>query len=129
MALAAHHLPPRLARLVREPGPLPLDPAQLADHRQPDGVIRDGQRRGHPHAAVRRIDAEVQVLDGLADDLHRQAADGDLAALSIHSGSSPGSGLVEPRLERFARRPSRRRPALPHDIGGAGRWRRRLAAS
>jgi hypothetical protein len=31
----------------------------------------------------------VQILDGLPDNLNRQAFNGNLALLSIHAGSSP----------------------------------------
>ncbi len=87
MGLAADQLPPRLARLVRESGALTFDPAELPHHGKADGMIRDGQRRGHTDATVRRVHAKVQVLDGFADDLNRQTADHDLAAFSIHAGS------------------------------------------
>ena len=80
VALAADHLPLGLARLGFKLRLLSLDPAQLADHRQPHCVIADRQGCRHPHPAVGWIDAEVQVLDGLADDLNRQAADRDLRA-------------------------------------------------
>jgi len=50
VALAAHHLALGLPRLVFESRPLPLDPAEFADHRQAHGLIGYGQRRG-PSAA------------------------------------------------------------------------------
>ena len=87
VSLAADQLPSRLARLVRESGALPFDPAKLPHHGKAGGMIRDGQGRGHADAAVRRVNAEVQVLDRRADDLNRQTADDDLSAFSIHFGS------------------------------------------
>jgi len=88
VTFAADHLALGLARLGLEPGPLALDPAELPDDRQPYGIIGHRQRRRHPHAAVRRVDAEVQVLNGLPDDGNFQAADGDLAVLSISAVSA-----------------------------------------
>ena len=73
VALAANYLPLGLPRLGFEFRPLAVDPAELADHRKPDGVIAHPQRRRHAHAAVRRVDAEMQVLDALPDDLDRQS--------------------------------------------------------
>ena len=95
VALAADHLAFGLARLGLEPArwrliqpSLPIT-ASRTRHRSPQG-------RGHPHPAVRRIDAEVQVLDVLADDLDGQPADVDLVLLSTHSGSSPAPGPGRP---------------------------------
>jgi hypothetical protein len=87
VGFAAHHVSSRLTRLLCESGALTFDPAKLPRNGNADGVIRDGQWRGHAHTTVRRVHTEVQVLDGLADDLNGQAADHDLAALSIHAGS------------------------------------------
>lgn len=42
---------------------------------EPHGFIVHRQRRRHAPAPVRRVDAEVQVLDALAGDLDAQAAD------------------------------------------------------
>jgi hypothetical protein len=89
VALAAHHLPRRLARLRSKPACCLLDPAQLADHRHPHRGVRDGHRRRDAHAAVGRVDPEVEVLDRLAHDRHVQAADGHAGGVSSHSGSSP----------------------------------------
>jgi hypothetical protein len=78
MALAAHHLALGLPGLVIESRPLALNPTEFADHRQPHGLIGHGQRRGHPHPPVRRIDPQVQVFDGLPDHVHRNPANADL---------------------------------------------------
>jgi hypothetical protein len=86
VAFAADHLARRLPFLARERGPLALDPAQAADDRQTHRLVAHGQRSGHADPAVRRIDPEVQVLDPLALDLHRDAADDDLAGLNTHAG-------------------------------------------
>jgi hypothetical protein len=87
MALAADHLALRLPGLRLKPGPLPLNPRKLAHHRQTHGVVGHGQRSGHSHATRRRINPEVQVLNGLANDVNIYAAHGDHLWLSIHSGS------------------------------------------
>ena len=72
VALAADHLAFGLAGLCGEARPLALDPAELADDRQTDRIVGHRERHGHAHAAVRRVDAQMQVLDGLADDVHRR---------------------------------------------------------
>ena len=50
----------------------------------------------HPHPAVGRINAEVQVLDGLADDRDPHAPDRNLARLNTHSGSLPIRAACRP---------------------------------
>ena len=71
MALAADHLTFGLSCLAFKSRPLALDPAELADHREPNGVVIHRQRSGHAHPSVRGINAQVKVLDRLADDVDR----------------------------------------------------------
>jgi hypothetical protein len=97
MALAAYHLALGLPGLLFESRPLPLDPPEFADHRQPHGLIAHGQRRGHAHAAARGIDSQVQVFDGLSDHVHRKPANADLPPLNNHSDSSPAPKRLSPR--------------------------------
>jgi hypothetical protein len=89
VALATNHLPFGLPRLCIEFRPLALDPPELPDDRQPHRVIGHCQWNCHPHPTIGRVDSEVQVLDGLADDLNLHPADRDRVPLSIHSDSSP----------------------------------------
>jgi len=98
VALAAYHLALGLPRLLSESRPLPLDPAEFADHRQPHGLIAHRPRRGPAHAPVRRIDAQVQVLDGLPDHVHRKVANADLSPLNNHSDSSLAPKQLSRRL-------------------------------
>src|SRR5271157_1525586 len=71
MALAADHLTFGLSCLAFKSRPLALDPAELANHREANGVVIDRQRSGHTHPSVRGINAQVKVLDRLADDVDR----------------------------------------------------------
>jgi hypothetical protein len=50
-----------------------------------DGIIIQSQRSGDAHAAVWRIDSNVQVLDVLADYLDRNAADFYPVNVSTHA--------------------------------------------
>ena len=88
MTLAVYHFALRLARLGLEMRPLAFDPAELADDCQADCLVADPEWCSHPYPAMRRIDPQVQVLDVLSDNMNRQATDGDLVGLSIHSGFS-----------------------------------------
>jgi hypothetical protein len=87
VSLAADDLPSRLTRLVSKSSPLTFDPAKLPHDGKSNGMIRNRQGCGHAHATIRRVHPEVQVLDGFADDLNRQARDDDLAVFSIHADS------------------------------------------
>jgi len=69
VTLATDHLPCGLSRLGFESRPLALDPAELADHRQPYRVIADPERDRNAHSAAGRVNAEMQVLDVLPDHL------------------------------------------------------------
>jgi hypothetical protein len=90
VTLAADHLAFRLPGLGRKRRSPLFDPAQLADHRQSDRAVIDGQRRRYPHPAVRRIYSKVQIFYILADNLHGQAAYMDLVMINIHLDSLPG---------------------------------------
>jgi hypothetical protein len=46
MTLTAHHLSLGLPRLVFESRPLPFNPTEFADSRQPHGLIAHSRRRG-----------------------------------------------------------------------------------
>jgi hypothetical protein len=76
-----------LTGLSIEAGSLPLDPTQLSNYGPPHSVVADPNWRGHPHASVRRVHTQVQILDLLADNLDAQALNGDLTSLSIHAVS------------------------------------------
>ena len=76
VTLAGKHLAPGLTRLSFKCGLLSANPAQLADDGNAHGLIRDGQGHSDSHSTVRRIDAEVKVLDPLAHDRDPKAADG-----------------------------------------------------
>src|ERR1035441_3613731 len=89
MALPADHFTLGLAGLSLEARLLPLDPTKFADYCQAHRVIGHCQGGRHPHPTIGRVNPEVQVLDGLPDNLNHQAVDHDLALLSIHAGSSP----------------------------------------
>jgi hypothetical protein len=102
MALAADHFAGGLARLTRKSGPLAFDPAELADDRKAHRFVADSDWRGYPYPAMRGINPQVQVLDVLADNLNRQATDGDLVRLNTHSGFSPVQGVGRERRHRGA---------------------------
>ena len=89
MTLAAYHLPLGLANLLLEFGLPPPNPAQACSNGQPHGVVVQVQRCGHTHPAARRVDAQMEVLDVLADDLHRYAAHVDAAAVDVSSHAGP----------------------------------------
>jgi hypothetical protein len=86
MALATDHLPLGLPGLRLEFCPLALDPPEPADYRQSHRAIADAPRCRHPHPSIRRVDAEVKVLDSLSDNLNPQAVDGNVALFSIRHG-------------------------------------------
>src|ERR1017187_8460872 len=71
-------------------------------------VIADAERRRHPHASVRRVNSEVQVLDVLPNDFDPHAPDHDVMLLSTHSGSSRVPEPVSSALHHPVRRPSAR---------------------
>jgi hypothetical protein len=78
VAFTADNLTSCLPGLGSEFGLLALDPAQACDNCQPNRFIVDPQGRRHTYAAIRRIDAKVQIADVLTDDLHLYPADRDL---------------------------------------------------
>ncbi len=55
------------------------DPGKLPDNGEPYIVVREMFRNGNPHFAVRRINAEMEVLDVLANDLDRNIGNDDEA--------------------------------------------------
>ena len=69
MGLAGDHLALGLARGGLELLALPLDPRQALDDREPDLVVVEALGCGDAHASERRVDADVQVLDVLVDDV------------------------------------------------------------
>jgi len=95
VALTADHLSLGLARLGLVSRPLTPDPPELADDRQPHRVIADPARNSHPNPTVGWVDAKVEVLDVLPDDLNREAPDGELMSFNTHADSSP---IREPAL-------------------------------
>src|ERR1051325_8307768 len=107
MTLTADHFPLGLARLFFKSRLLSFDPAEFANHRQPHRVIAHPQRHGYAHPSLRRIHAQMEVLDRLAHNLNPQTVHGDLAALNTHFGSSPVPEFlrrVYPARRRFSRR-------------------------
>ena len=88
VALARDEFTPRLAVLSLELRPLPANPGQPGDHGQPHRVVVEAQWRGDPDSSLWGVDAQVQVLDILADDLDLDAADLDAGAVSTHVAPS-----------------------------------------
>src|ERR671916_839479 len=75
VALAADHLPLRLARALLKQELLLSDPVQTRHEHKANGiVIRRAQRYGDPDQAVRWAHAQVEVLDVLTDYLDLYAA-------------------------------------------------------
>ncbi len=95
VALTAHIFARGLALLRGELRLLALDPGQSGDGKEAYRFVIDAQWCGHPDASGRWIDAEMQVLDVLANHIDDQAIDGDLVPLSTHldSSQSPISDL------------------------------------
>jgi hypothetical protein len=87
MALAGNVISQGLAILLPKLGLAPTDPAQARNDGQPDCVLMESQRRGHAHAAVRRVNAHMEVLDVLVDDLNGYAAHINAMPPSNHAGS------------------------------------------
>ena len=79
VTLAVEKLARCLPRLLPQLALLLLDPGELGDREDAQGVQVHARRRGDPDLAIRRIDAEMDVLDVLEDDLHRQVAQHDVA--------------------------------------------------
>jgi hypothetical protein len=82
MSFARHVLALTLPRLILKFDALAVDPTHPGDNCYPHGIVTDGGRGGNTHTAVRWIDAQVQVLDRLADQLNPQLA--DFERLSTH---------------------------------------------
>ena len=89
MAFAGHELPLRLALLPLELSLLPPNPSQARDKSQPHRFIVKVQRRGHPHPTTRRVDAYVEILDGLVDDLDRYPTNVEAGACGFSSHAAP----------------------------------------
>ena len=89
MALAAHEFTPGLAFLTFELSLLAANPSQSGYDGQPHCFIVKMQRGSDPHAAKRRIDAQVKVLDGFANHLHRNPADPELIPFRVSSHFAP----------------------------------------
>ena len=64
----------RLAVGVLQLLALALDPGQPLDDGQADVLVVEASRRGDADPAERRVDADVQVLDVLVDDIDVDAA-------------------------------------------------------
>lgn len=88
VALTRHELASRLAILSLELCPLSANPGQPRDDGEPHRVVIQAKRRGDAHPPLRGIDAQVQVLDVLADDLDLNTADLDAGAFSTHVAPS-----------------------------------------
>src|SRR5262245_29230655 len=88
VALSPDHLSLGLPGLRIKSCALTFDPPELADDRAAHRIVGHPERRGHTYPTCWWVDAEMQVLDRLADNLNLQPADRDNLAISIHSGSS-----------------------------------------
>lgn len=75
-----------LPLLRQEPCLLPPHPCHPGKDGTPDSIQAHGCRGRHAHAAIRRVDADMQVLDAFPMNLDVDAA--DRMVLSIHYGSS-----------------------------------------
>ncbi|MCY1554585.1 hypothetical protein D9M68_911660 [compost metagenome] len=72
--------------LGQEPRLLPPHPCHSCQDSTPDSIQAHGRRSGNADAAIRWVDANVQVLDAFPMHLDIDAA--DHMVLSIHYGSS-----------------------------------------
>jgi hypothetical protein len=78
MALPIQILAGRFPLLLAQLPLLLLDPAQLGNGEDADGGEVHPRRGRNPHSAGRRINAQVDVLDVLANHVHRDLAQRDL---------------------------------------------------
>src|SRR5690606_35154605 len=76
VALAVEELAGRLTSLLAQLSLLALDPVELRDGEEPDGLEAHVRGRGDADGTRRRVDAQVDILDVLEDDV-----DGDVAEL------------------------------------------------
>ena len=84
MGFSGDHLAFGLAGGVLELLLLLLDPRQALDDSEPYPVLAEVPGRGDADPADRRVDADVQVLDVLVDDLDVDPADGQGALNGTH---------------------------------------------
>lgn len=75
VTVAVEKLPWCLAFLFLHPRLLPPDPPELPDGERPDGLVAQVSRGGDADAPRRRMDAQVDVPDVLAEDVHSNAAE------------------------------------------------------
>jgi len=83
------HLAGALALGGSKPFTLLLDPGQPRNHGEAYPVVVELGWRGNPHPAQRWVDADVQVLDVLVDDVDVDAANGQVGTSGTHAAPSP----------------------------------------
>jgi len=74
--LSCDHLSTRLALGRPQPLTVPLDPRQALNYGEPDLIVAELSWCRYPHPAQRWVDANVEVLDVLVDDVYLDAANG-----------------------------------------------------
>src|SRR6266540_6090574 len=87
VTLAGHHFALRLAPLLLENLLLTSNPPQARNHREADSLVGETQRCCDTNPAFWRVDAHVEVLDVLADNLHGHAPNFNSVSFSNHAGS------------------------------------------
>src|SRR5699024_1604232 len=105
VGLPRHHLTPGLPQRVLQLLALPLDPRQPLNHGQANLAIIKPLRCGDADAPLRRVDADMEVLDVLVVDFDVDAADGDVDVSGTHVGPSPARTIHRSARNRQARRP------------------------
>ena len=73
MAFACHEFPLGLTILSLEIRLFSANPSEARDDSQSYGFVIEIQRRRHPNTSVRRIYAQMKVLDVLADNFDRRS--------------------------------------------------------
>ena len=89
--LLPRHVPQlRPGRLGGDAGLMVADPIGFGGHERRDACFRHSRRRRHRHAAVGRVNAQVDVLDAFARELEFDAGGGHGAIM----GKSLGTNLI-----------------------------------
>lgn len=85
---AADHLSLRLAFLLLELRLLSADPSKSTNHGQTNCIFVQTNGRRDPHASIRWVNPNVQILDVLPNNLNLETSDLYVLSLSIHAAPS-----------------------------------------
>jgi len=82
--LTGDHQALRLAWGVPQSVPLLPDPGEALDDRQPNSLVTDPVGGSDPHPAIGRIDGDVDMLDGLVNNVDIETGDDQGGANGTH---------------------------------------------